>query len=160
MTFAHILYAALFRLAIIAAGISCVTMGYRLFVLGVMPKDGSQIDASTGEIRLSLKNAAPGTCFAAFGVFMIIVMLVQGIPEMKVIEVPTKNGIRREVTWRSDDEDIYTALMEGQKLERNDLLDKAIKAYAKPFNDGHLSLKEAAAPLRSNCRRLYETGAS
>ncbi len=149
MSTAHIIYAALFRLAIIAAGFGCVVMGYRLFVLGVMPKEGSEIDAKAGEIRLSLKNAAPGTCFAALGVFMIVAMLVQGNPGKKVLEVPTKEGTRREVTWRSDGEDIFAVIARGQKLEQAGRLDEAIKAYADPLKDGNLAMKEATGPLRS-----------
>ena len=149
MSTAHIIYAALFRLAIIAAGFGCVVMGYRLFVLGVMPKEGSEIDAKAGEIRLSLKNAAPGTCFAALGVFMIVAMLVQGNPEMRVLQVQTKGGTRWEVTWRSDGEDVLAAITRGQKHEQAGRLEEAIISYADPIKNGNLSMKEATGPLRA-----------
>jgi hypothetical protein len=71
MSTAQIIYAALFRLAIIDAGFGCVVTGYRLFVLGVMPKvphknseheySEIEIGVKIGEINLSMKNAAPGT---------------------------------------------------------------------------------------------------
>jgi tetratricopeptide (TPR) repeat protein len=149
MTTAHIIYAALFRLAVIAAGFGCVVIGYRLFVLGVMPQNGSELDAKAGEIRLSLRNAAPGTCFATLGAFMIIAMLVQGNPEKRELQVPTKEGTRREVTWRSGNEDIFVAIARGRKLEQDGLLAEAIKAYADPLKNGNLSLKEATGPLRA-----------
>lgn len=78
---AFLIYTALFRLSVIATGGVFVYLGYRLFVLGVMPRDGSEIDAQGGNVRLSVKNAAPGTCFALFGAAMIAIMLLQGNPE-------------------------------------------------------------------------------
>jgi tetratricopeptide (TPR) repeat protein len=114
-----------------------------------MPKKGSEIDAKAGEIRLSLKNAAPGTCFAAFGVFMIVVMLIQGNPEKKVIKTQTKEVISQEVTWRSDDEIILTAMTRGRKLEQAGEFKEAIKAYVDPLKNGDLSLKEVVGLLRA-----------
>jgi hypothetical protein len=177
MSSAHIVYAALFRLAIIAAGFGCVVMGYRLFVLGVMPKEGSGIDSEFGQIRLSLKNAAPGTCFAVLGIVMIVAMIVQGNPEKKIVAVRT-NGARVATTWRSDDVDslitedrgdknetanrindadkmyadsdtIITAIARGRELEAAGRLNEAIKAYAVPLTDGHMPLQAATEPLRA-----------
>jgi len=149
MATAHIIYAALFRISIIAAGFGCVVLGYRLFVHGVMPKIGSEIDAQAGEIRLTLKNAAPGTCFAALGVLMIVAMVIQGNPEKKIVEVITKEGTRRETTYRSNDKNILAAINSGKKLEQAGRLDEATKAYAAPLNDGNLPLKDAADPLKA-----------
>ena len=149
MTTAHTIYAALFRLAIIGAGFGCVLMGYRLFVLGVMPKDGSEIDATAGEIRLSLKNAAPGTCFATLGVLMIVAMLVQGNPEKREFQVSTSEGKRQEVFWRSSNEEILETMKRGQELEQDGRLDEAIKAYAYPLKNPSLSLREATGLLRA-----------
>jgi tetratricopeptide (TPR) repeat protein len=148
MNTAHIIYAALFRLAIIASGFGCVVMGYRLFVMGVMPKEGSQIDAEACDIRLSLKNAAPGTSIAALGVFMIAIMLVQGNPEKRIAETPTEEGLHREVLWRSGDHDIENAMIQGQNLEKANRYTEAIQAYAIPLTDTGLTLKEATEPLR------------
>jgi tetratricopeptide (TPR) repeat protein len=145
----HILYAALFRLAIIASGFGCVVMGYRLFVMGVMPKNGSQIDAQAGDIRLSLKNAAPGTCFAAFGVILIITMLVQGNPGKKIVETQTIKGVERVVTWRSDTQDIQNAMILGLQHQQAGKLDEAIQAYAMPLKDSSLPLGVAATMLRA-----------
>ena len=131
MPIEFIIYAAIYRLGIIAAGFGCVFMGYRLFVLGVMPREGSDVDAQAGEIRLTLKNAAPGTCFAAFGVFMIITMIVQGNPEYRLSDVASKEGSRHEATFRSENGDVSAALERGRKLEASGQLDEAIKAYAK-----------------------------
>lgn len=173
MSSAHIIYAALFRLAIIAAGFGCVMMGYRLFVLGVMPQEGSDLDTELGQVRLSVKNAAPGTCFAAMGIFSIVVMVIQGNPEVKIVEVPTQEGLRVESTFRSDDEDttnttpagkedyhqeatwpahsdvILPAMARGRELEVAGQLNKALRAYVEPLKNGALPLRVAIEPLRA-----------
>lgn len=77
------IYAATFRLAIIAAGIVSIVLGYKLFVLGVMGGEKTRIDAQAGEIKLTLDNAGPGLGFALFGVLIIVVMLFQGNPELE-----------------------------------------------------------------------------
>lgn len=149
MSNVYIIYAILYRLSIIAAGFGCVVMGYRLFVMGVMPKDGSEIDANAGDIRLSIKNAAPGTCFAAFGVFMIVAMVVQGNPGKKTEDVTTPEGTTRKVSWRSDIQDISADMVRGQKLEQENRLNEAIIAYAEPLKNSELSLGVVADPLRA-----------
>jgi tetratricopeptide (TPR) repeat protein len=149
MSSAHIIYAALFRLSVIAAGFGCVVMGYRLFVLGVMPREGSGIDSEFGQLRLSLKNAAPGTCFAALGVIMIIAMVVQGNPEKKIIEAPANGGQRRVQIYRSDGEDTAAAMSGGQRLKAAERRDGAREAPAESesVKNGQRPLDSAAAPL-------------
>jgi hypothetical protein len=72
---AALLYLAAFRVAMIAAGIVAIVLGYRLFTLGARPRSASDRDASiTGEIagaKLTMSNFAPGTGFALFGVIII-----------------------------------------------------------------------------------------
>ena len=82
-----LIYASLFRLAVIAAGVVCVVLGYRLFVRGVMPEGRTDAEVAAGDIRLSLKNAAPGTIFALFGASTIMVMLIQGSPELLMEDI-------------------------------------------------------------------------
>jgi hypothetical protein len=81
-----IMYITLFRLAIVTAGIVSIVLGYRLFCQGVWPDNGgsqgSTVDASFAGQSLSVKNAAPGTCFALFGVIIISVMLATSPPEL------------------------------------------------------------------------------
>jgi len=158
MPIEFIIYAAIYRLGIIAAGFGCVFMGYRLFVLGVMPREGSDVDAQAGEIRLTLKNAAPGTCFAAFGVFMIITMLVQGNPEYRLSDIASKEGTRREVNFRSENGDVSAALKRGGKLEATGQLDEAIKAYAEALINGKLPMLKAAGPLRAIAAVYHKQG--
>jgi tetratricopeptide (TPR) repeat protein len=80
------LYAIVFRLAIIAAGTVSIILGYRLFTIGSQTENETSrettFDAKMAGLEFALKNAAPGTFFALFGVIIISVMLVQGNPEL------------------------------------------------------------------------------
>ncbi|XCN71266.1 MAG: tetratricopeptide repeat protein [Candidatus Electrothrix aestuarii] len=163
------IYAAIYKLAVIGAGFGCVVMGYRLFVLGVMPQSGSDIDVQYRETRLTAKNAAPGTIFAFVGLAMILAMLIQGVPERKTVHEKStqrigetgQTGTMREnsaeiidlekttVTTRSDSEDIFAVMERGKQFEQSDQFDKAIEIYLEPLKNENLSLKDAAEPLRS-----------
>ena len=86
VTTAFIIYLILFRLAIITAGAISIVLGYRLFCKGIgwTERSGKGTDASAkvGHFSFTLKNAAPGTCFALFGVVLISVMFATGGPEL------------------------------------------------------------------------------
>jgi len=104
-----LIYATLFRLAIIAAGVVSIALGYRLFTLGIRA-DGANAKETTLDAKIAgqgftLKNAAPGTGFGLFGVIIISVMLVQGSPELTLKtlnQVPgvVSPGSQTEVTVR------------------------------------------------------------
>jgi tetratricopeptide (TPR) repeat protein len=85
------LYAAVFRLAIIAAGTVSLMLGYRLFTVGIRSEkedsNKTTFNAKIAGLTFALKNAAPGTFFALFGVIIISVMLVQGNPELTLKSV-------------------------------------------------------------------------
>jgi Tetratricopeptide repeat len=83
LTSQFIVYVTVFRLAIIAAGVASMVMGYRLFIRGIFPAGGadSSIDVKALGSGFTLKNTAPGTCFAIFGVVLIVAMLIQGSPQ-------------------------------------------------------------------------------
>ena len=80
------LYAACFRLGIIAAGIICIYLGYRMFCQGLYTNDDNDKDmefqASFAGFKFVLKNAAPGIFFAAFGSVIISIMIYSGNPEL------------------------------------------------------------------------------
>ena len=89
-----IIYLIIFRLAIIAAGILTVFWGYRLFCKGIWPAgDKSTFDAKLANARFTLKNAAPGTFFALFGIIVISIMLYQGNPELTLKNVKNAENI-------------------------------------------------------------------
>lgn len=79
-----LVYVALFRLAIITAGIVSIVLGYQLFCKGIFPGTGNQdttLEADMAGTKFTFKNAAPGTFFALFGVTLIGLMLFKGAPE-------------------------------------------------------------------------------
>jgi hypothetical protein len=55
-TTGFLVYAALFRLAIVGAGITAIVLGYQLFVRGVMPARGTDVEAQTGDLKLTFKR--------------------------------------------------------------------------------------------------------
>jgi tetratricopeptide (TPR) repeat protein len=80
------LYAACFRLGIIAAGIISIYLGYRMFCQGLYTSEDNDKDmefkASFAGFKFVLKNAAPGIFFAAFGAIIISIMIYSGSPEL------------------------------------------------------------------------------
>lgn len=82
-----IIYLILFRLSIVFAGLASTYFGYKLFLNGVFVSNGGKgkgtdFGASIGDNKFILKNAAPGTLFALFGIILISTMLIKGSPEL------------------------------------------------------------------------------
>ena len=85
---AFLIYAGFFRLGVLVAGVVSLYLGFQLFCRGVFPPDGSNgggtnVDSKIGNVHLSVKNAAPGTCFALFGALIIVSMIIVGGPSLK-----------------------------------------------------------------------------
>jgi len=146
-----LIYVTLFRLAIIAAGVISIVLGYRLFCKGIWPDQGEQgaaFDAKIAGANFTLKNAAPGTFFALFGVIIISFML-SGMPEFtletvnqatsdemgeKTPEITAKTPPTRILKMRGDDEkpdekktvEAFTQIC--QEHYENGKNDEAIKA--------------------------------
>lgn len=131
-TTAFLIYASLFRLAVIAAGVISIILGFRLFVRGVMPEGATDAEAQAGDIKLTVKNAAPGTCFAMFGALIIVVMVWQGIPELKGTKTLDRTGERTEFSLRGQESGDVKA---------------AISAYASALSNASRSLGDAVEPL-------------
>jgi tetratricopeptide (TPR) repeat protein len=83
LTSQFLIYVTAFRLAIIAAGTVSMVLGYKLFIRGIYPGGSAEnsIDVRAIGSGFTLKNVAPGTCFAIFGVALITAMLIQGSPQ-------------------------------------------------------------------------------
>ncbi len=100
------LYAAVFRLAVIAAGTASIVLGYRLFTGGIGTEsanhEGATFDAKAAGLTFALKNAAPGTFFALFGVIIISVMVVQGNPELTMKPLRNAPSVAPSVAGLSD----------------------------------------------------------
>ena len=79
-----LVYLTAIRLAIVAAGIVSVVLGYRLFCRGVWPDNQASFDATFAGQSFSLKNAAPGTCFALFGMITIVASFAANPPGVDV----------------------------------------------------------------------------
>jgi len=159
-----LLYATVFRIAVIGAGIVSVFLGYRLFVRGVMPDGATDATAEAEGIKLSVKNAAPGTCFALFGITVIVTMLVQGNPELVLEEVAgkvEKLGVNKNATLTSDsslrtirlkgpDDAVFrfnTHLETGFRLENSGDINGARSAYAKALSESEVSLRYSSSAL-------------
>lgn len=76
-----------YRLAVILLGGLSIYLGYRLFLRALIPAQAAGQGASgeftgkLGSAELSLKTSAPGTFFAAFGAFIVTIVLSAGPPE-------------------------------------------------------------------------------
>lgn len=163
---AALCYLLLFRLAIIVAGVLCVVLGYRLFCKGIGTSAsgdaGSTIESSIGISKITLKNAAPGTCFALFGALLLIVTMIQGRPSVTLDTLSrwqTNDGAKesngtsqvesaetsreQKLVMRGGDQDSITMLTnQGKEFEgKNDIAnaqrsyEDAVKQMAEPMND-------------------------
>lgn len=142
---AFILYLTIFRLSIIAAGIISIVLGYRLFCKGSNTESetggSTTVSAKIGENQFKLANAAPGTCFALFGVIIISVMFFSGSPEMTLelindVSKERPGSVNKDVedrmslTLRGDEScGLIAATKKGRYLEERGETDKAIQAY-------------------------------
>ena len=139
LTSAFILYLTLFRLAIIAAGVVSIVLGYRLFLRGVWPEapgsQGTSIDADIAGSRFTVKNAAPGTCFAMFGVIIIGVMFASGSPELTIDQIAQAadaetKPVTRRVNMRGGESDAMNTLtQQGDQYAEDGRIEAAIASY-------------------------------
>lgn len=166
----------MFRIAVIVAGMVSIFLGYRLFVRGVMPQETTEAGVEVQHVKLTLKNAAPGTCFAFFGVVIIAVMIVKGTPELLLEEVATnaaafdaarnssdtpnthsdtdRRVIRTQLKGKVDAaiQDDAVALFDyyfkkGLHLDRDGDVEGARAAYAEALAESEIPLRYSAAAL-------------
>jgi len=131
-----VLYAMTFRLAIIAAGIVSIVLGYRLFTIGTQTggggPQGTTFDASLVGSKFALTNAAPGTFFALFGVILISVMLAQGNPQLNLKDLSeSEQGANATgVTLRgSAPTKLEDAVQKGLEFDKNKDTANAVASY-------------------------------
>ena len=77
-----LIYAAIFYLSVISVGTISIILGYKLLILGIVPTTGTDIEAQTKEIKLTVRNATPGTSFALFGAVIVAFVLMKGTPAL------------------------------------------------------------------------------
>jgi tetratricopeptide (TPR) repeat protein len=166
VTTAFLLYATLFRLAVIGAGIASIVLGYRLFVTGVSQDKPTAAEVKAGVVQFVLRNAAPGTVFALFGGVIISLMVTQGNPELVVEEIQqvgsqSDPGITRRTQLKGSADGVPEGLAAFKVLasfaaERRRQGDAtgAVAAYARALAMPQVSLAEAA-PVMSAIADLY-----
>ena len=143
----YVIYLAVFRLAIIAAGIVGLILGYRLFAKGVFSNvstnpsaDGQNVTAEIAGAKFSLRNAAPGTCFALFGVIIIVAMFVTGGPEI-TLELLEKGGMKANLRGndleeiQSHSKQAIELLNQGDHRQARGTAIDALQALAPRMND-------------------------
>jgi hypothetical protein len=160
MTFVNAVlwYLLIFRLAIIAAGVLGIILGYRLFCKGigisVAGDTGSTIESSIGITKFTVKNAAPGTAFSLFGAILLIVTMIQGRPSVTLdtlskwqakagTEESAESVQSQKLVMRGNGEDSFGLLVaQGIDFDRkHDTADaqrsyeNAVKQIAEPINN-------------------------
>jgi len=109
--FAFIIYLIFYRIAIIVAGIWCITLGYRLFCKGVWPhtekNNNSEFSAEFDKVKFNFKNAAPGSLFAFFGIILIVSMIINGSPELTIKTLNKGNIKDNSSNIEADNQELY-----------------------------------------------------
>lgn len=73
----------------IIAGIFCIFIGYRLYVIGVIEKGSGS--ASSGGVTLSWRDYGPGVVFALFGAGLIIFAILRPMSQQTQHTLRTLN---------------------------------------------------------------------
>ncbi len=136
-----LIYAALYRLTVLAVGTLSIWLGFRLFsTAGSKGKtaDGSgSASAEAGGVKLTFTNLLPGTYFALFGTVIISIMLWKGEPQFLQQEL-------KELT------------AQGSKTTATTAMRGRIKAEWGKLDKPGITLTEAAAPLESIAKLLRQ----
>lgn len=136
-TTAFFIYATIFRLGIIVSGTVCIVLGYRLFCQGVFPggrsKKLTELQLKLWEAKFTVKNAAPGTCFAVVGFLMIAVVFWNAYPQLNLqAALIDSNGNKQltELRLRGAGDNTLPALIEqGIRFEAERDTSRAVAAY-------------------------------
>jgi tetratricopeptide (TPR) repeat protein len=176
-TAGFLIYAALFRLAIIGAGALSIWLGFRLFLQGTSTAEGGRstdAEAKFGGVMLSLRGAAPGTCFALFGATIISVMIWTGSPALNLQE---SRGAGPDATARSlalkgapvpastpavaipqFGSIFQTQMLRGDALLTDGRYAEAADAYAAALADGRVRLSAAAPAFNQLAWSMHQLG--
>ncbi len=65
-----VIYVLVWRLGVLACGLTAIILGYKLFKLGLTSEKG-KLEAGFGGNTMKVSNIAPGTFFALFGAVII-----------------------------------------------------------------------------------------
>ena len=127
-----VLLLTFYRIVTVLIGLAFAVLGYKLFCRGVYDKAG-ELKAAWGDRHLVLKQAAPGTIFALFGVVVIAIGLWRGIEidveKARTAAPPTAQEVPPyDLRWR----DIF-----GKRLSRETvaIIEKAIEGKTLEQNE-------------------------
>jgi hypothetical protein len=97
------IYAIAFKVLVVAAGITFIVLGYRLYKNGIVGPDakGATLKASIAKSEILLKNTGPGTFFAIFGAVLIGLLVFSSSPELSLKSSETNGEISKELYLRS-----------------------------------------------------------
>jgi tetratricopeptide (TPR) repeat protein len=153
----YLIYLAAYRLAITTAGIVSIILGYKLFTHSpaITQLPNSSVEAKISNLKVALKNAAPGTGFALFGVILITAMLIQGSPQF-TLEALNKAGQLTnpenrdqqpvKITMRDPGTtEFEAAINKGRSFEQAGDLSKAAGAYQDALAGLAFPMNELAA---------------
>lgn len=100
-----LIYAALYRLTVLAVGALSIWLGFRLFSNAGSKKAEGSASAEAGGVKLTFTNLLPGTYFALFGTALISIMLWKHGPpqlnEKNVVELHGKATVSSEKLMRA-----------------------------------------------------------
>lgn len=103
LTTGFLIYATLFRLAIIFVGAVSIYLGYKLFLKDPVGRGKPTVTVESTNFNLTLKNFWPGIYFAAFGTAVIGLMLWQGSPALVMEELKSaENVVNAETIVRTE----------------------------------------------------------
>lgn len=134
-----LIYVALFRLAIIAAGVVSIVLGYRLFCKdnwADTPIKGTDVDAKIPGASFKLRNAAPGSVFVFLGVITIVFMLAQEMPEF---DFENRNQIQAKDENGSEPVTSVTTL----KMKGDNTIEAWTKKCIEDYDGGKGQIDEA-----------------
>ena len=89
-------YVLIWRLCVLACGLVCVILGYRLFQTGVAAQQGN-LEAGISGNTVKLTNVAPGTFFALFGAAIIAMLVWTSPPEIVIPKAALQSSGQVEV---------------------------------------------------------------
>ena len=147
-------YLIIYRVSVTVAAIICIVLGYKLFSnKAYIPtnQSGQDLEAEFQGFKFSMKNGAPGTCFALFGAALMALMIFHMPPEVTkdLLEdgserysfkgLPnaseTINDNERDSLRKSDDYDIMAKNRRGNKKGARQDAIKLIHSFAGSLNN-------------------------
>lgn len=134
-------YAALYHTVLMLVGLATIFMGYRLLVMGVMPEQGSDVKAEAGKVRLTIKNAAPGTLFLFIG-FGVNYLYDSPRATQQELTLKTVDGSEFSTTTRGENSSLNQTLAQAKELLQTDEADQAIALLLKTLADEELTLHQ------------------